>query len=88
MDLEFVGKILLPEQKFMKKLQKPMLNKQTAEQAVNIWFNYQGFDEHLMSLPKTKHSKHNKCYECLGSVVCDPLLSGKFKFVEIRSWKF
>ena len=38
-----------------------------------------------MSLPK---SKNNKSYDGLLSVVADPLLRAKFKFVEMLSWKF
>ena len=41
-----------------------------------------------MSLPKSKQPKNNKSYDGLVSVVSDPLLRAKFKFVEMLSWKF
>ena len=41
-----------------------------------------------MSLPKSKQPKNNKSYAGLVSVVSDPLLCAKFKFVEMLSSKF
>ena len=63
------------------------MRKGYKKRAAEIWHNYQKFVQHLLSLPKSKQPKNSKSCDGHVSVVSDPFLCAKLKFVEKLSQK-
>ena len=58
-------------------------NEETGERAAEMQPKYCKFVEHSMNLPKSIQPKNNKSYDNLITVVTDPLVCAKLKFVEM-----